>query len=297
MPESELITVEVPTREITVPFPELETGTERQAPSTERREDRGTVSDELGQQDLGAVAGPEDSDTIPVAQIDDKTVEITDNVLDAVDQVLPNSFGFQQASFPPPFENFSIPIPTIGAFSEASGEPRGNTRPVSGSDRVRGAESGTATVEIDLNDIPLGSVELPTVEIPVPEIPSLAVEPFRVLSSVSFTGTQTVQVPTGAAPTVSIKFQKLLEAQLPQRLSGLTRDPVGTLTAALTAETNLPPRLLAEPGKFIFQTAFAQLEANVNPQVAKRIKRLVETFLQRLLSEDTKQELRQQRRE
>jgi hypothetical protein len=153
------------------------------------------------------------------------------------------------------------------------------------------------TIDVTVGPFDLGEITLPTVELDRGSVPRLSVESFSRVVGVEFQGTRTVEVPTGEPPRVDVDFTGLLEAGLPDSLAGLTSTPVDTLRQALTDATELPADLFTQPAAYVFETAFAELESRVTEATARRIRELANGFLEVVLSEGTKQDLRSTREE
>jgi hypothetical protein len=291
------VTVELSVDERTVELPRVEVTTTQVTIDGPGRLLGGSVSLGRFQVDLGTLSLGSTSETISVPDITFESLNLPSSVSIPVVTFSPGRLGTQRVSIPTPFGEFALTVidpfgtrfPDLDVGFRSVGFPGFTSFPV--------PTFGTETVTLSLGTIDLPRIDQSLGEVSLPEIrlDRLAVFP-RPEVTVE-TSTLSVLDPSTLQLDVAVETDTLADRLLPDGTQAFFRDTESAVLEALTDATGVATDLFTDTEAFVFETVFDALESRVTEQVAARITGVIEGFLQLLLEDDTKQDLRERRRE
>jgi len=247
--------------------------------------------------DLGRVPLPTVSETLRVPSISFESIPLPSSIIVPTVSFSPGNLATQRVSIPTPFGQFGLDV--IDLFSSQLPDLDVGFRSVDlpGFQSFPVPEPGLETVRVELGAVDLPEIDEDLGSIPLPDVPTEPLASFPLPSIETSTSTESFPDPSTLRLEVAVDDATLADTLLPDGALAFLRDTESAVLEALTDATGVATDLFTDTARFVFETAFSELESRVTEQTAERIKRLVEGFLQLLLDEDTKQDLREQRRE
>jgi len=247
--------------------------------------------------DLGRVSLPTVNETLRVPDISFESINLPSDITIPTVSFTPGWIGTQRVSIPTPFGQFELEVidpfgfrlPDVDVGFRSVNLPGFQSFPV--------PEADTETVRVDLGAVDLPEINENLGSVPLPDVPAETLASFPLPSIKTSTSTESFPDPSTLRVEVAVDDDTLADTLLPDGALAFLRDTESAVLGALTDATGVATDLFTDTARFVFETAFTELESRVTEQTAERIKSLVEGFLQLLLSEDTKQDLRERRRE
>lgn len=284
----ETVSVEVPTlvvneETVRVVLPELLSG---------GRLDLGRLRIPLGDVSLGSVSA-----SLSVPTIGFRSIDLPGSITVPTVDFFPGSIGTQSISIPTPFGQVSITVIDPTGFRLPSVDVGFRSQSLPGFQLLPVPEPGFETVTISLPAVSLPDINQDLGSIRLPSVGPKELARFRVPTVQTNSSALEVPDPATLELLVDVDTDTLADELLPDGSLSFLRDTNSAVLRALTDTTGVATELFTDTASYVFETVFAELESRVTVDVAERIRRLAEGFLQLLLSDETKQELRQQRRE
>jgi hypothetical protein len=247
--------------------------------------------------DLGRLPLPTVSEQLRVPSISFESINLPSDITVPTVSFTPGRFSTQRVSIPTPFGQFGLEVIDPFGFQLPDVDVGFRSVNLPGFQSFPVPEPDTETVRVELGSVDLPQINEDLGSVPLPDVPTGPLTSFPLPSIQTSTSTESFPDPSTLRLEVSVDEATLADTLLPDGALAFLRDTESAVLEALTDATGVVTDLFTDTARFVYETAFTELENRVTDQTAERIKRLVEGFLQLLLSEDTKQDLREQRRE
>jgi hypothetical protein len=247
--------------------------------------------------ELGTVSLGEEEVQLPIPDIGFEVIRLPGQIQVPTVDFEPGRLATRTVGIPTPLGTLPVSVIDLGGSRLPDVDVGGRSVGLPGNVILNVPEPGVETVTLSLPAVELPDINTSLGSVPLPDVGAGVLARFPLPRITVESEEVAVPRPGTLGVAVDVDTDRLAAALLPPGALAFLRSPQESVLQALTDATGVSPELFTDTPRFVFETVFAELESRVTEATARRIRELTNGFLELVLTEETKQDLRDRTRE